>query len=112
MKEKVDAGDETAIECVGYGATVNPVVYLVNSSIDSDSWKDSSRWVEPKGTLKGKKFTRFTGQLILIEISIMPPFTVVLMIQVIFRYSNRRVSLNSLRGTFQTGTVGYFAGLA
>ena len=29
LKEKVDAGDETAIECVGYGATVNPVVYLV-----------------------------------------------------------------------------------
>lgn len=57
LKEKVDAGDETAIECVGFGATVKPEAYLVNSSIDSDYWEDSSRWVEPKGTLNGKKLT-------------------------------------------------------
>lgn len=55
LKEKVDAGDEKAIECVGYGATVNPVNYLMSSSVDSDNWGDNSRWLEPKGTLKGNK---------------------------------------------------------
>lgn len=57
LKEKIDAGDEKAIECVGYGSTVNPVNYLVYSSIDFDDWGDNSRWMEPKGTLKGNKLT-------------------------------------------------------
>lgn len=57
LKDKLEAGDEKALECVEYGATVNPLNYLINSSIDTDVWEDSSRWMEPTGVLKGNKLT-------------------------------------------------------
>lgn len=58
MKEKLDANDQTALECVANGVIIDPAYYLFTSSIDEDEWDDGN-WKEPKGEwdVNGNKLT-------------------------------------------------------
>lgn len=52
LKKLIDEGNEKAIECVGYGVTVEPVYYLVHFAADVDEWaNEPSDWMEPKAEL-------------------------------------------------------------